>query len=413
MKKLLSLVILLLATVAPGAMAADHALFMGIPMNGSLSAFCNKLVSQKGLRIVERDNDRGVYTLSGRFMGYNDCEFYVFDNDNTDMVFQIDVYLPKCTTWNSIKNQYNKAVREYRANSSYTFDESEAEFTSPYRDGDGDEVAAVKAEKVNYHTDFTMAHGLLIISISEYMQTRLRFFDVPNYPLDSGGSSGGGSGSGGIGGAGGIGGSDSGGSGGIGGSGSGGGGGTTVTPPAGSSMLFMGIPMRGNINSFAQQLVNQKGCRIVSNNPESNSISMRGTYTGKNCEIYVFGTPGTKQVWKVTVYLPEQNTWTSLKREYLNYKSEFDKKYTLTSSYDFFADPYNEGDGREVEAIKDDKCHYSSFYDAAGGNIMVKVSKYMQVQISYEDSTNSNLYDREAEGGSGSGGGSTGGFGDI
>lgn len=167
--------------------------------------------------------------------------------------------------------------------------------------------------------------------------------------------------------------------------------------------------MVGNINSFAQQLVNQKGCRIVSNNTESNSISMRGTFTGKDCEIYVFGTANTNRVWKVTVYLPELRTWQAIKREYLNYKSQFDNKYTLTSSYDFFENPYDEGDGREVEAIKEDKCHYSAFYDAPGGNIMLKVSKYMQVQISYEDAEGLNVRERENNGG----GSSSGNFSDI
>lgn len=381
MKRIFSIVALLVALVFSSAKAADHISFMGIPMNGRLSQFCNKLVSQKGLRIVERDDDRGVYTLSGRFAGYNNCEFYIFDNDDTKQVYRVNVYLPECSTWNSIKNQYNRLVRDYRSNSSFRFDESESEFESPYREGDGDEVAAVKADKVNYHTDFLTDGGLLIVKISTYMQVQLSFIDAENYPYeDSGSSSGSGSSNVGTG------------------------------SYSGQSMLFMGIPMRGNINSFAQQLVNQKGCRIISNNTDQNSISMRGTFTGKDCEIYVFGTPQSRQVWRVTVYLPEVSTWGAIKREYLNYKSQFDNKYTLRSSYDFFADPYNEGDGNEVEAIKDEKCHYSAFYDAPGGNIMVKVSKYMQVQIAYEDDTNLNLREQE-NGGSGNSG--SGNYSDI
>lgn len=387
MKRIISLVMLLMALAVPGLKAADHISFMGIPVNGRISTFCNKLVSQKGLKIVNSDDSRGVYTLSGRFAGYNNCEFYVFDNDDTKQVFRVDVYLPECNTWNSIKNQYNKIVRDYRSNSAYRFDEAETIFESPYREGDGDEVAAVKADKINYHTDFFTDGGLLVIRITQYMQVRLSFYDSENYPSDEGGTTGGGS-TGGVGGVGGVGSSY----------------GTST-----GALQFMGLPMVGNINSFAQQLVNQKGCRIVSNNTESNSISMRGTFTGKDCEIYVFGTANTNRVWKVTVYLPELRTWQAIKREYLNYKSQFDNKYTLTSSYDFFENPYDEGDGREVEAIKEDKCHYSAFYDAPGGNIMLKVSKYMQVQISYEDAEGLNVRERENNGG----GSSSGNFSDI
>lgn len=276
MKKVFSLLVVMMALVFSSAKAADHVSFMGVPVNGRISQFCNKLVSQKGLRIVERDDDRGVYTLSGRFAGYSGCEFYVFDNDDTKQVYRIDVYLPECSTWNSLKNQYNKLVRDYRSNSLFTFSESESNFESPYREGDGDEVAAVKAGYVNYSTDFLTDGGLLSIKISKYMQVELSFFDAENYPYsddDNGGSSNNG--------------------------------GSSYSSSS-QSMLFMGIPMRGNINSFAQQLVNQKGCRIVSNNVEQNSISMRGTFTGKDCEIYVFGSPTTKQVYRVNVYLPEQ-----------------------------------------------------------------------------------------------------------
>lgn len=368
MKRIISLV-LLVAAMASAAFAADHYSFMGIPMDGRLSPFCNKLVNQKGMRIVERDDDRGVYTLSGRFAGYTDCEFYVFDNDNTKQVYQIDVYLPEQSTWSAIKNQYNKIVRDYRSNAAYTYRSSTSDFEAPYRDGGGDEVSAVKADKVDYSTTFIADGGVLLIQISKYMQVKLSFMDVENYPSDDDQPV------------------------------------TPTTTNTSSAMTFMGIPMRGNISSFAQQLVNQKGFRIVNRSAENHSISMRGTYTGKECEVYVFGSQLTDQVWSINVYLPEVSTWNAIKREYLNYKSQFDSKYTLTSSYDFFADPYDEGDGDEIAGIKADKCHYAAFYDAPGGSIMLKISKYMQVEVSYEDATNRDIAEREENGQTGGGSG--------
>lgn len=357
MKRIFSLV-LLVAAIASTAFAADHYSFMGVPMDGRISQFCNKLVSQKGLKIVERDDERGVYTLSGRFAGYTNCEFYVFDNDNTKQVYQVDVYLPEQSTWNSIKTQYNKIVRDYRSNAAYTFKSSTSDFESPYRDGGGDEVAAVKDEKVDYSTTFIADGGVLLIKISRYMQVKLSFMDVENYPSDD----------------------------------------DEPIVDNSSAMTFMGIPMRGNISSFAQQLVNQKGFRIVNRSAENHSISMRGTYTGKECEVYVFGSQVTDQVWSINVYLPELSTWNAIKREYLNYKGQFDNKYTLTSSYDFFADPYDEGDGDEIAGVKADKCHYAAFYDAPGGSIMLKISKYMQVEVSYEDAVNRDIAEREENG---------------
>lgn len=378
MKRFFSLALLLILFGSAAMYADPHMSFMGIPMNGNLSTFCGKLVSQKGLRIVERDDDKGVYTLSGKFAGYNNCEFYIFDNDDTHQVYQVDVYLPECTTWRSIKSQYTRIVRDYRSNSAYRFDEEEHEFEAPYSEGDGDEVAAVKADKINYHTDFWADGGLLVIRISRFMQVKLSFYDRQNIPGQDTGSTGSTGSTGGS------------------------------SYATGNAMQFMGLPMVGNINAFAQQLVNQKGCRIVSTN--DHSVSLRGKFTGKDCEIYVFGTQSSNRIWKVTVYLPKLSTWSSIKREYLNYKSQFDNKYTLTNSYDFFSDPYNEGDGREVEAVEADECHYSSFYDANGGNVMLAISKYMQVQMSYEDNVGLEVREREMNGGGSTSGGS---FNDI
>lgn len=358
MKRLIS-IILLVAAMASTAFAADHYSFMGIPVNGSLSSFCNKLVNQKGFKIENRNTDKGVYTLSGRFAGYTNCEFYVFDNDNNKQVYRIDVYLPKQSTWRSIKTQYEKIVRDYRSNASYSYYDSEAKFESPYREGGGDEVEAVEAEKVDYSTTFSADGGLLIVSISQFMQVKLSFYDIANYPNDD-----------------------------------------TEPTPDSDHLLFMGIPMQGNISSFAQQLVNQKGFRIVKRSPENHSISMRGTYTGKECEIYVFGSQITDQVWSVSIYLPEVSTWSAIKKQYLNYKAQFDAKYKLTDEFSFFSDPYNEGDGDEVAGVKAEKCNFLSFYDCQGGSIMVKISEYMQVKISYEDNINREIAKSEEGGGS-------------
>lgn len=359
MKKILSLLILAMA-FAVTSHAADHETLLGVPLNGTLSQFASKM-SAKGVRTVEREST--VYTLDGSYSGYSGCEFYVFPNENTGQVYKVDIYLPKRTTWSSIKNDYNKMVRQFAGNSNYRFDEEKAEFDSPYREGDGDEVAAIKAEKCNYFTDYISSTGMVRVSISKFMQVKIAYYDFANFPSDDSDS-------------------DSGSSNG------------STTVDSSGAMKFMGIPMRGNINSFAQRLVNEKGCRIVDNG--EHVVSLRGKFTGKESEFYVFGTASSDQVWKITVYLPKLSTWSSIKNEYLRYKKEFDNKYDLRSSYDFFSEGYSEG----VEGVEADECHYSAFYNAPGGTIMLKISKYMQVQMSYEDATQLEIRNREnGEGG--------------
>lgn len=357
MKRIFSL--LLLLTFAFGAFA-DHMNFMGIPINGTLSQFCAKLVNQKGCSYERRQESDGFYELSGKFAGCNNCEFYVFNNENTKQVYHIDVYLPKCNTWSGIKNQYLRVVRDYNNNPDFELHEQTSDFESPYYEGCGNEVEAVQNEKIDYSTVFyNGSSGLLLVKISKFMQVKISYYDVANYPDDDEDDNN-----------------------------------STVNNNNNSrSLLFWGLPMRGSIKSFAQQLVNQKNCTIEKN--YDHCVELSGTFTGKQCEVWVYGTPSSNTVWKVCVYLPTCNTWTAIKNQFYSYKSKFDAKYSLTSNYHYFDDPYEEGDGYEVTAIKDEKCHFSAYYDAPNGSISVRISKYMQVELTYEDSTNSDLYDTE------------------
>ena len=368
MKKIFALVVLVVA-FALSAFAQSHETFLGVPMNGSLRQFTNRLASQQGLSLVEADDENDVYTMSGKFLGYSDSEFYIFCNENSKQVYKVDVYLPKSSSWSAIKKLYKKVVNQYRQNSYFDFQKETAEFESPYYEGDGYETQAVEADKVNYSAVFYTQPGFLVVSISKFMQVKLTFIDDRNNPYNDDNSSSNNNTT-----------NNS--------------GNRNVDITNSTSMMFMGIPMTGNINTFAQRLVNEKGCRIINTDTE-HVISLRGTFTGKDAEFYVFGTPVTDQVWSVDVYLPELSTWKAIKREYLNYKERFDTKYSLNANYAGFGDPYSEGDGKEVEGVRAEKCAYSSFYDAPGGNIMLQISKYMQVQMSYEDAAN--LARRDAE----------------
>ncbi len=359
MKRLITLVMLVVAMTAT-TFASEHLSFLGIPMNGTVEQFCNKLVSQKGLTIVDR-SDEGVYSLEGRFNGLRNCEFYVFPNDDTGQVYKVDVYLPKDNSWSALKGRYNRTVRDFRSDSDWHFDEEGETFESPYSEGDGDEMVAVENEKCNYYTDFIGSGGWVRIKISRWKQVLLRFYDFANFPSDNDNS------------------------------------GSSTNQTA---MQFMGVDMRGNFKSFAQKLVNQKNFSIVRQG--DTFVELSGQFTGEECEIYVFGTDQTKQVWKVTVYLPKLNTWNALKRQYLKYKEAFDNKYTVDSEYSYFEDPYNEGDGNELEGVRNEKCHYVTFYDADGGSVWVTISEYQQLQLNYEDATNVEIK-RQEEGGSNSG----------
>ena len=92
-------------------------------------------------------------------------------------------------------------------------------------------------------------------------------------------------------------------------------------------------------------------------------VKLVGDINGVQHEVIVLATKKTKIVWKFTVWLPASFSWSSSKSEFLKYKEIFIKKYGEPSSdYNFFIPPYEEGDGSEMLALKNDKCRYSCFF---------------------------------------------------
>lgn len=162
-----------------------------------------------------------------------------------------------------------------------------------------------------------------------------------------------------------------------------------------SHLEFKNIPLNGKIDDFVKKLQTQ-GYSIEKR--EDAGIIMNGQFTGKDAEVMVLNTKKTKTVWKVVIFLPKKTSWYSIKSEYNYYTEMFTKKYgTPSHSFSFFSDPYYEGDGYEMSALRNDKCTFLSSYHTQEGIITVEISKYQQIKIAYEDNINTKLMDKEKE----------------
>jgi len=76
--------------------AQEHLRFMGIPLDGTLDAFCNKLISEKGLVSVsmtegEQYSDMETRKLTGPFSGTKSCTYYVRRHNRLDNVSSVIV----------------------------------------------------------------------------------------------------------------------------------------------------------------------------------------------------------------------------------------------------------------------------------------------------------------------------------
>jgi hypothetical protein len=159
---------------------------------------------------------------------------------------------------------------------------------------------------------------------------------------------------------------------------------------------FLGIKVGGK-KQVVIDAFKSKGFKVSpsSNINKDDVIRLYGNTGGKNLEVAVVCTPKSKIVWKFSVYLPEQTSWYSLKSDYEGYLNLLKNKYgEPESEYSFFSSPYEDGDGYEMTAVGNEKCTYSAYWSSQIG-ISIKISKFKQINISYENAVNSALDDKE------------------
>ena len=162
------------------------------------------------------------------------------------------------------------------------------------------------------------------------------------------------------------------------------------------SQYFDGIHISGDAAAVMQKF-RAKGYRLIKT--ESNAYAMKGEANGVDVELYLLATPITKKAYSVKVYLSEKISWYSLKSEYNRFKDILTNKYgSNDKDYEYFEEPYFEGDGYETSAVKLEKVHYLSFwFDNQNTNLCIEITKWMQVCITYENATAAEVNKKEKE----------------
>lgn len=97
------LFILVLCCYAICSLAQEHLSFKGIPIEGSMTEFCQKL-KDKGFTQVGRDNN--VPSFIGDFTG-RQATVGVGATDDGNIVHSVIVIFDECFEWNALVNTYN------------------------------------------------------------------------------------------------------------------------------------------------------------------------------------------------------------------------------------------------------------------------------------------------------------------
>lgn len=166
----------------------------------------------------------------------------------------------------------------------------------------------------------------------------------------------------------------------------------------GKHLLFKNIPIAGDINDFIGQLQSIGYELEQPFNPVYKLAVLRGSFAGNtDCAIVAFSTPKSHLTKGVMIHLREHQVWYNLKDQYEKIKSQLSKKYGTPESYEYFLDPYYEGDGYELTALGSDHCTYSSTFELENGKVILFLTSDAKVSIMYQDKINAEIADVEEE----------------
>lgn len=179
MKKALLIICAVLITIM--AQAQEHMTFKGIPMNCDLSTFVAKLEAKGYVKIYEKNSGA---VLSGDFAGKSDCKIFVLSTEDSKHVWKIAVKFPEQTSWYSLKNEYStfktSYTEKYGKPNVYEF------FSSPYYEGDGYELQALRLEKCTYVSYFSTPQGDIALEMTTDKCIRVSYEDAINVNIRQG-----------------------------------------------------------------------------------------------------------------------------------------------------------------------------------------------------------------------------------
>lgn len=177
MKRYIVAFVMLLATSLVWLNAQEHMMFMKVPIDGTITEFASKMKAKGFVQIGEI---KSIITMKGEFMGKG-CKVYISGTEQTKTVCLIAVYFDReYTSWYSLKSDYNDIRDSYidkygKPTKDYHF------FSSPYYEGDGYEMQAVRLEKCNYLCFWNnMEEGNIMISIMKSSRISVSYQDGLN-----------------------------------------------------------------------------------------------------------------------------------------------------------------------------------------------------------------------------------------
>ena len=166
MKKLFLCLILLMPVFVFAQSAEnstfEHLTFKGIQIDGNLKQLISKLENQNFTLIKEYDE---LAKMKGTFAN-SSCELLIGTTPKSKKVYTILVDFGENDSWYSLKIKY-KELKTQLQNKYNVIPEATEEFYSPYYEGDGYELQALRKDKCFYYSIFKLNNGEIGLYIAE------------------------------------------------------------------------------------------------------------------------------------------------------------------------------------------------------------------------------------------------------
>lgn len=153
----------------------SHLSFMGIPIDGNINDFKNRLVD-KGATLI-KIHDKGTYKIGMKSFAGRDIEYiFLVPSAKTKTIWKVLVIFIEKDSWYSLKSEYNTLLEQLTSKYGQP-EKSYSTFLSPYEEGDGYEMTGVSVDKCLYFAYWK--NGVSII-ISTYKQVVILYEDPIN-----------------------------------------------------------------------------------------------------------------------------------------------------------------------------------------------------------------------------------------
>ncbi len=171
----------------------------------------------------------------------------------------------------------------------------------------------------------------------------------------------------------------------------------TMLALAQEHLEFKGIPLDGTTATYVQKLT-KSGFKHEGKVDGDEVFS--GTFTGKECTVFIESTPVTNTVHTAYVVLKEQSDWATLKADYSLLKKGLTTKYgEPRECVEEINDYFKDGDGHEYLAFSNGKAKWYADYRTSLGTISLYIREQnyskLTVIVRYVDAKNSEKGIRE------------------